>query len=150
MQIIEYEEKYLNDVRTLLTELSDYIVSIDKDNLEQTHEEYFEKMALIDLADVKNNNGKCYLALDNNQVIGLIMGIIPPYSEYDYLDYKCPKRGRITELIVSQNIRSKGVGQALMHKMEEGRLQQQKIIDVLKSNVSNKLWKNRTKKTDYF
>ena len=119
MQIIEYEEKYLNDVRTLLTELSDYIVSIDKDNLEQTHEEYFEKMALVDLKDVNDNNGKCYLALDNNQVIGLIMGIIPSYSEYDYLDYKCPKRGRITELIVSKNIRSKGVGQALMHKMEE-------------------------------
>ena len=35
MKIIEYEEKYLEDVRDLLTELEEYIVSIDKDELDQ-------------------------------------------------------------------------------------------------------------------
>lgn len=34
MQIIEYEDKYLEDVRDLLTELKEYIVSIDKDELD--------------------------------------------------------------------------------------------------------------------
>ena len=29
------------------------------------------------------------------------MGTISPYEEYDYLDYKCFKRGIITELIVT-------------------------------------------------
>ena len=47
------------------------------------------------------------------------MGCIFPYDEYDYLDYKCPKRGEITELIVTNKIRSKGVGQELISKMEE-------------------------------
>lgn len=47
------------------------------------------------------------------------MGGIFPYDEYDYLDYKCPRRGEITELIVSKKIRSKGVGKELMDKMEE-------------------------------
>ena len=119
MKIIEYENKYLEDVRNLLTELEEYIVSIDKDELDQVHPEYHEKMALVDLEEVKNNNGMCHLAVDNDRAIGLIMGTIPPYDEYDYLDYKCPKRGIITELIVTSNIRSKGVGQALMEKMEE-------------------------------
>ena len=119
MKIIEYENKYLEDVRNLLTELEEYIVSIDKDELDQVHPEYHEKMALVDLEEVKNNNGMCYLAVDNDRAIGLIMGTIPPYDEYDYLDYKCPKRGIITELIVTSKIRSKGVGQALMEKMEE-------------------------------
>ena len=119
MQIIEYEDKYLEDVRDLLTELEEYIVSIDKDKLDQVHPEYHEKMALIDLEDVKNNNGICYLAIETDKPIGLIMGTIPPYDEYDYLDYKCPKRGIITELVVTSKIRSKGVGQALMNKMEE-------------------------------
>ena len=119
MKIIEYENKYLEDVRNLLTELEEYIVSIDKDELDQVHPEYHEKMALVDLEEVKNNNGMCYLAVDNDRAIGLIMGTIPPYDEYDYLDYKCPKRGIITELIVTPKIRSKGVGQALMEKMEE-------------------------------
>ena len=108
MKIIEYEEKYLEDVRDLLTELEEYIVSIDKDELDQVHPEYHEKMALVDLNEVDKNNGKCYLAIKNDKAIGLIIGTIPPYEEYDYLDYKCPKRGIITELIVTSKIRSKG------------------------------------------
>ena len=119
MQIIEYKEKYLEDVRDLLTELEEYIVSIDKDKLDQVHPEYHEKMALVDLDEVNNNNGKCYLAIENDKAIGLIMGTIPQYEEYDYLDYKCPKRGEITELIVTNKIRSKGIGQELINKMEE-------------------------------
>ena len=119
MKIIEYEEKYLEDVRDLLTELEEYIVSIDKDELDQVHPEYHEKMALVDLDEINNNDGICYLAIENNKAIGLIMGTIPTYDEYDYLDYKCPKKGIITELIVTSKIRSKGVGQALMDKMEK-------------------------------
>ena len=119
MQIIEYEDKYLEDVKDLLVELEEYILTVDKDELDQLHPEYREKMALIDLEEVNEYNGKCYLATENNQVIGLIMGCIFPYDEYDYLDYKCPKEGEITELVVTSKIRSKGVGQALMNKMEE-------------------------------
>lgn len=119
MQIVEYEDKYLEDVRNLLVELEDYIVSIDKDNLDIVHQEYREKMAIKDLEEVNNNEGICYLAIDNNKVVGLIMGCIFPYEEYDYLDYKCPRRGEITELIVNKKARSKGIGKILMNKMEE-------------------------------
>ena len=119
MKIIEYEDKYLEDVKDLLVELEEYIVSIDKDNLDQVHSEYRDKMAIIDLEKVKNYNGKCYLAIENDKAVGLIMGCIPPYEEYDYLDYKCPKRGEITELIVTSKIRSKGIGNMLISKMEE-------------------------------
>jgi GNAT superfamily N-acetyltransferase len=119
MTIIEYEDKYLEDVRDLLVELEEYILAIDEDELDQLHPEYREKMALLDLDDVNKNEGKCYLAIENDKAIGLIMGCIFPYDENDYLDYKCPRRGVITELIVTSKIRSKGVGQALMNKMEE-------------------------------
>lgn len=119
MTIIEYEEKYLESVKDLLVELGEYIVSIDKDELEQVHPEYRDKMTLLDLKKVNDFNGKCYLAIDENKVVGLIMGTIRQYDEYDYLDYKCPKEGEITELIVTSKIRSKGVGQALMKKLEE-------------------------------
>ena len=118
MEIVEYEEKYLEDVRDLLVELEEYIVSIDKDELDQVHPEYREKMALVDLKNVKENEGICYLAIDNDKVVGLIMGCIFPYDKYDYLDYKCPRRGEITELIVTKKVRSKGVGKLLMDKIE--------------------------------
>ena len=119
MKIIEYEEKYLEDVKDLLVELEEYIISIDNDNLDRIHEDYRDKKVMIDLEEINNNNGKCFLAIDNNTVIGLIMGIIRKYDEYDYLDYKCPREGEITELIVSKNTRSKGVGQLLINKLEE-------------------------------
>ena len=119
MQVIEYEDKYLEDVKDLLVELEEYILTIDEDELDQLHPEYREKMALLDLEEVKENNGKCYIAVENNKAIGLIMGTIIKYEDYDYLDYKCPKSGEITELIVTQKIRSSGVGQALMNKLED-------------------------------
>ena len=119
MKIIEYEEKYLDDVKDLLVELEEYILAIDEDNLDQLHPEYREKMALLDLQAIYENNGKCYLAIENEKAIGLIMGIIIKFDEYDYLDYKCPKEGKITELIVTSKTRSKGVGQLLTKQMEE-------------------------------
>ena len=119
MQIIEYEDKYLEDIKDLLVELEEYILSIDKDNLDQLHPEYRDKMAILDLDKVKKGNGKCYIAVENDKAVGLIMGIVIKFDEYDYLDYKCPKEGEITELIVSKNVRSNGIGNMLMLKMEE-------------------------------
>jgi len=119
MKIIEYNDKYLEDVKDLLVELEEYILSIDKDNLDQLHPEYREKMAILDLEEVNENNGKCFLAIENDKAIGLIMGYIRTYDEYDYLDYKCPKSGEISELIVTNKIRSKGIGQQLMNRMEQ-------------------------------
>ena len=119
MEIIEYEDKYLEDVKDLLVELEEYIISIDQDNLDTINPDYREKKTLLDLNEVKENTGKCFLAIDNNSVVGLIMGIIRKYDENDYLDYKCPKQGEITELIVSKKIRNNGVGQLLIDKIEE-------------------------------
>ena len=119
MEIIEYESKYLEDIKDLLVELEEYILTIDKDKLDQIHPDYRDKMAILDLEEVDNYNGKCFLAIENGKAIGLIMGTIPPYDEYDYLDYKCPKRGEVTELIISSKVRSKGIGSMLMNKLEE-------------------------------
>jgi len=119
MEIIEYKEEYLEDVKDLLVELEEYILSIDKDNLDQLHKDYRDKMAILDLEEINENKGKCYLAIEDNKAIGLIMGYIRNYDEYDYLDYKCPKSGEISELIITKKTRSKGIGNLLMKKMEE-------------------------------
>ena len=119
MKIIEYEDNYLEDVKDLLVELEEYILTIDEDKLDQLHPEYREKMALLDLQAINENNGKCYLAIENEKAIGLIMGTIIKYDEYDYLDYKCPKEGEITELIVTAKTRNNGVGELLMKQMED-------------------------------
>ena len=117
--IVEYKDAYLEDIRDLLLELEEYIVSIDKDNLDTIHSDYREMVAIKDLDNIKNNKGKCYLYIENGKAIGLVMGILTKYDDYDYLDYKCPKRGEIIELIVSSKARSKGIGKLLIEKMEE-------------------------------
>ena len=119
IKIVEYEEKYLEDVKDLFVELEEYLVSIDQDNLDRVHDDYRETYTKIALNEIKEDDGKCYLAIKDDKAIGLIIGTIPKYDEYDYLDYKCPRRGRITELIVTSKIRSKGIGQALIDKIDE-------------------------------
>ena len=119
MEIIEYEEKYLEDVKDLLVELEEYILSIDEDQLDQLHPEYRDKMAILDLKKVEEQDGKCFIAVEDGKAMAVIMGVVTVYDEYDYLDYKCPKKGDITELIVSKKARSKGIGQQLMKKMED-------------------------------
>lgn len=109
----------MEDVKDLLVEFEKYVVSVDKDNLDQIHPNYRKKMTILDLKEVSNNDGKCYMVVEDNKAIGLIMGCIFPYDEYDYLDYKCPKRGEITELIVSKNVRINGIGNMLINKIEE-------------------------------
>ena len=51
--IVEYEEKYLENVKDLLVELEEYILSIDQDHLDQLHPDYRDKMAELDLNEVK-------------------------------------------------------------------------------------------------
>lgn len=117
--ILEYEEKYLENVKDLLVELEEHIVSIDEDKLDVISEDYREKYVLCDFKLLEDNGGKCYLYVENNKVVGLIMGIVTKYEEYDYLDYKCPKRGDVIELIVSSKVRSRGIGKLLLKKMED-------------------------------
>ena len=89
---------------------------------EEIHNQDFN---LVEFDQIKTEYGRNSFAMSPTQwvkrtkAIGLIMGCIFPYDEYDYLDYKCPKRGEITELIVTNKIRSKGIGQELINKMEE-------------------------------
>lgn len=147
MTIIEYNEKYIEDIKDLLIELEEYIISIDKDNLDRIHPEYRDKMAKLDLEEVKKYNGKCYIAVENDKAIGLIMGCIPPYDEFDYLDYKCPKRGEITELIITNKIRNKGIGQILINKMEEyfkNNGCEYVLVDVFAYNDIGKKFYNKT------
>ena len=70
------------------------------------------------MEEVNKYEGKIFLAKEENKIIGLIISVINNEEEETY-DFKAPKRGRITELIVSKDYRSSKVGQKLLDKMEE-------------------------------
>lgn len=118
MEIIKYDRKYSEDVKNLLVELQEYIVSIDNWHLNiltpQYRKLYFEKT----MKECGKNKGVMFLAKENNKIIGMICGHLSVYDKYDRADYKCLKSGIIEELIVSQYARASGVGMTLMEKIE--------------------------------
>ena len=118
MRIVELSLKYEEQVKNLLVELQEYIAEIDDWKLNimtKTYsEQYYSK-----IVEECDENGKIFLAIDNEKVIGLICGYINRSEKYDDCYYLSPKSCTISELIVTKNIRSKGVGTMLINYAEK-------------------------------
>ena len=116
MNIIEYSAKYEEDVKDLLVDLQEYIASIDREGYNIITDRFREESFKNNMKEIEEGNGIIFLACLENKIVGMIMGvIIEPEENYDF---KAPKGGGITELIVSKKCRTKGIGQALLDKME--------------------------------
>ncbi len=116
--IIEYDEIYDEQIKDLLVELQEHIVEIDKEGYNIITNEYKEEYFKKTIAEIKKYEGKMFLYKENDEILGLVIGLInnEDISEYDF---KAPKRGRVSELIVTQKIRSKGIGKQLLDKIKE-------------------------------
>lgn len=117
LKIINYSNKYDELIKDLLVELQEYIAEIDKEKYNILTNEYREKYFEKTMNDVNKYEGKIFLAIESEKVIGLIVGLINNEEESTY-DFKAPKRGRVTELVVSKECRSNGIGKQLLDKME--------------------------------
>lgn len=117
MKIIEYEEIYQEEVKELLEELQEYMISVDKEGYSTITKDYKEKYFEKIIKEVNAYQGKIFLAMDK-QVVGLIIGLINNEDISTY-DYKAPKLGRVTELIVTKEDRNKKIGKQLLKKIEE-------------------------------
>lgn len=94
-------------------ELQEYIASIDREGYNILTDEFRDSYFAKTMDEVKKYQGKIFLAIDGNEVMGLIVGLINNDDEEMY-DFKAPRRGRITELVVSNKVRGQGIGTALM------------------------------------
>lgn len=117
MKIIEYEEIYQEEVKELLEELQEYMISVDKEGYSTITKDYKEKYFEKIIKEVNAYQGKIFLAMDK-QVVGLIIGLINNEDISTY-DYKAPKLGKVTELIVTKEYRNKKIGKQLLKKIEE-------------------------------
>lgn len=115
--IIDYNLKYEESVKDLLVELQEHISDIDLEGYNRTTSEYRTKYFDKTMQEVKEYEGKILLYKEDEQIVGLVIGLINNEAEETY-DFKAPRRGRITELVVSKNIRSKGIGTKLLNAME--------------------------------
>ena len=119
MKIVEYNNKYDEPIKDLLVELQKYLMDIDDWNTQILKTNYREEYFKIDMELVKKQNGKIYLAQEDKDIVGLVVGIINKVDEVDRLTNDCKKTGNVIELIVSKNARGKGIGNQLLEKMEK-------------------------------
>lgn len=117
MEIIEYSDKYNEDVKDLLVELQEHIVSIDKEGYNILTGEYREKYFNKTIEEVKKYEGVIFLAKDDEDIVGLVVGLInnDPVNTYEF---RAPKRGRITELVVRKDKRGSHIGTKLLEYIE--------------------------------
>ena len=115
--IIEYDKKYDQEIKNLLVELQEYIQSIDIEGYNRVTKEYREKNFEMVLDNVSKNKGKILLYEHKGKIVGLIIGIINNEEENTF-DFEAPKRGKITDLVVSKNTRNNGIGSILLKTME--------------------------------
>lgn len=111
--IVEYERKYNNEVKNLLLELQQYLASIDREGYNIVGEGYKDKYFLKTMRLIKKCNGKMLLYIENGIVAGLVVGVVNNDACINY-EFKAPKRGRVTELIVKKEYRGKNIGKQLL------------------------------------
>mgnify|MGYP005823598135 CR=1 FL=1 len=149
MKVIEYDSKYDEQIKDLLVELQNYLIDIDDWHTQVLIPAYRDGIFKMDMDNVKNQNGKAYLAIENEIVVGLIIGVVAVTDEIDRLTNDCAKIGNILELVVKNDIRGNGIGKCLLLKMEN----YFKTIDCKRINIEvfgpNKKGLNFYIKNDY-
>lgn len=118
MEIIDYASDYDEEIKDLLFQLQKHISTIDREKYNILTNEFREKYFEKTMDEVHKYEGKIYLACQDERIVGLIVALINNEDEETY-DFRAPKRGRISELVVLEDYRSKHIGKLLLDKMEE-------------------------------
>ena len=91
--IVEYNKKYDEQIKDLLVELQNYLIDIDDWHTQVMLPEYREGNFQMDMRKVNNQEGKIYLAMEDDLIVGLIMGVIEEKDEVDRITNDCAKTG---------------------------------------------------------
>ena len=118
MKIIEHNSIYDEQIKDLLVDLQNYLIDIDDWHTQILSNNYRENYFKMDLELINKQDGKIFLAVENDKVIGLVLGVINPNDEVDKLTNDCAKIGNVLELIVKNSSRGHGIGKLLLNEIE--------------------------------
>lgn len=118
MKIIEYDSIYDEQIKDLLVDLQNYLIDIDDWHTQILSNNYREDYFEMDLELINKQDGKIFLAIENDKIIGLVLGAVNLNDEIDKLTNDCAKTGNVLELIVKNSSRGHGIGKLLLNEIE--------------------------------
>ncbi len=102
-----------------MDKFEDYLVSIDTLNRSKLAADFGKKYTAIVLKKIKSSKGSMLVAVEGKRVIGFVAGVLEKQEREDYLQVGKIKYGRIIELYVAEEYRTKGIGKELFQAMEK-------------------------------
>lgn len=118
MKIIEYDSIYDEQIKDLLVDLQNYLIDIDDWHTQILPNNYREDYFEMDLELINKQDGKIFLAIENDKIVGLVLGVVNLNDEIDKLANDCAKTGNVLELIVKNSSRGHGIGKLLLNEIE--------------------------------
>ncbi len=115
----KYEKRNFNDVVWLMEAFQDHIVSLDTLKKQRRLPEYGKRYTADLAKKITREKGLFLLAIDEKKIVGFTAGVIEKQSKENLLECLPTKIGRVLELFVTAQYRGQGLGEKLMHKMEE-------------------------------
>lgn len=119
MKIIEYNESFSENAKDLLVELQSHLVGLDSHGIMAMNDNYRDGYLDYILKSVEDFNGKIFIAKEDGVAIGLIACIMFQRAGAPKFTTTCPLIGYISDIIVTETARGKGVGRALIQHAEE-------------------------------
>lgn len=149
MKIIEYNESFSENIKDLFVELQSCLVGLDSNGIMSMNDNYRDGYFDYILQSVEDFNGKIFIAKEDGVAIGLIACIMFQRAGAPKFTTTCPLIGFISDLVVTESARGKGVGSALIQHAEEYLAKNQCEFIQLEVHASNKSALELYKKLGY-
>ena len=118
-EIMEFEEAHAERVKDLLVELQTHLASLDDRGVIVLKENYREDYFAYLMGEIEKHEGKMFLAKGAEGVVGFVVCKIFQGGGEQDITTSCPKIGFISDLVVTQKERGKGIGGALLTAAEK-------------------------------
>ena len=117
--IREFQQEEAPFLESLMKEFGHYISSIDP--LKRVYHKQGGAKFFLDkmIKETGDNNGKVFVALNKNKIVGFIGGYIKSQSKEELMETIKAIPGYVSELFVQEKFRDRGIGLGLMNKIEK-------------------------------